>query len=301
VWWENTEKMEFTMKKILVFILALLLSAVGGCAKKEEKRQTDLVTFPLKGEVVAIDTAKLRVTIAHEEIPDYMKAMTMPFKVKNPELLKSIQVGDSVQGTLAVSRTESWLETLSVLGSGERPQTLTADEVQFHRLFKEGEPIPDFSFVNQDGKRVKFSDFRGKVLAFTLIYTRCPLPDFCIRMTDYFRRIQKTLSTDPALRGKWHLLSISFDPQNDTPDVLKKYGQNYGADFSTWDFVVEKISTIQELGNGLDLTFYDDEGGLIAHNLRTVLIDPEGNLAEVIKDNEWKPDEVVQKIRQLAR
>jgi protein SCO1/2 len=289
-------------KRVVVRVLLMtLVLVVMGCGKKEEKKQTDLVTFPLRGEVVAIDTTKLRVTIAHEEIPEYMKAMTMAFKVKNPTLLKNLQVGDSVQGTLAVSRTESWLETLTVLGSTEPPQALAADEVQFHRLFKEGEPMPDFSFVNQDGKRVRFSDFRGKVLAFTFIYTRCPLPDFCIRMTDYFSRIQKTLDNDPALRGKWHLMSISFDPQNDTPEVLKKYGRNYRADFSTWDFVVDKISTIQELGNGFDLTFYDDEGGLIAHNLRTVLIDPKGNLAQVIKDNEWKPEEVVQRIRQLAK
>ena len=155
--------------------------------------------------------------------------------------------------------------------------------------------------MNQDGKRVRFSDFRGKVLAFTLIYTRCPIPDFCIRMSDYFSRIQKTLGKDPALRGKWHLMSISFDPKNDTPEVLKKYGRNYGADFSTWDFVVDKISTIQQLGDGLDLTFYDDEGGLIAHNLRTVLINQKGNLVQVIKDNEWKPEEVVKLIRELTR
>ncbi|HXG37150.1 MAG TPA: SCO family protein, partial [Bacteroidota bacterium] len=235
------------MKKMIVVMAVVVLVSLGGCSKNEEKKtarttqaggQTDLVTFPLKGEVVAIDTAKLRVTIAHEEIPDYMKAMTMPFKVKDPGLLKNIQVGDSVQGTLAVSRTESWLETLAVVGSDQEKQALTADEIQFHRLFKEGEPLPDFSFVNQDGKRVRFSDFRGKVLAFTLIYTRCPLPDFCIRMSEYFSRIQRALSKDPSLRGKWHLLSISFDPQNDTPEVLKKYGKNYGADFSTWDFVV---------------------------------------------------------------
>lgn len=309
---EREEKKESykQMKKMIVVMAVVVLVSLGGCSKNEEKKtarttqaggQTDLVTFPLKGEVVAIDTAKLRVTIAHEEIPDYMKAMTMPFKVKDPGLLKNIQIGDSVQGTLAVSRTESWLETLAVVGSDQEKQALTADEIQFHRLFKEGEPLPDFSFVNQDGKRVRFSDFRGKVLAFTLIYTRCPLPDFCIRMSEYFSRIQRALSKDPSLRGKWHLLSISFDPQNDTPEVLKKYGKNYGADFSTWDFVVDKISTIQQLGNGLDLTFYDDEGGLIAHNLRTVLIDPDGNLAQVIKDNEWKPEEVVQKIRELAR
>ncbi|MCI0707953.1 MAG: SCO family protein [Ignavibacteriae bacterium] len=284
-----------------LFILVFVVAFIGGCGKKEEEnKETNLVTFPVKGEVVAIDTVKKRLIIAHEEIPDYMMAMTMPFRVKDSTLLDAVQVGDSVQGTLAVSRTESWLESVNVIGFGEPETPLTAEEITFRKLFKVGEPIPDFSFVNQGGKRVRFSDFRGKALAFTFIYTRCPIPDYCIRMSDYFSRIQKALAKDERLSNKWHLLSVSFDPKNDTPEVLLKYGKNYGADFSMWDFVVEKESVIQQLGNGFDLTFYDDEGGLIAHNLRTVLIDPKGNLAHIIKDNEWKPDEVVALIQKLV-
>ena len=289
----------FTLRYAFVI---LVLGLVSGCGtkKEDEKKETDLVTFQVKGEIVGIDTAKMRLIIAHEEIPDYMMAMTMPFRVKDPALMHAVQVGDSIQGTLAVSRTESWLETISVTGVGEPEQPLTADELTFRKLFKLGEPIANFSFVNQSGKRVRFSDFRGKVLAFTFIYTRCPIPDYCIRMSEYFSRIQKALASEASLRGKWHLMSVSFDPKNDTPDVLNKYGKNYGADFSTWDFVVEKESVIQQLGDGFDLTFYDDEGGLIAHNLRTVLIDKRGNLAEIIKDNEWKPEEVVQRMKELA-
>ncbi|HEY4611619.1 MAG TPA: SCO family protein [Bacteroidota bacterium] len=278
-----------------------MVATLVGCAPKEEKKETELVTFAVKGEVVAIDTAKMRVTIAHEEIPNYMMAMTMPFRVKDAALFSAVQVGDSVQGTLAVSRTESWLETLSVTHAGEQAPTMPAEEISFRKLFKVGEPLPDVSLINQDGKRIRFSDYRGKVLAFTFIYTRCPIPDFCIRMSDYFARIQRALKNDARLNGKWHLLSVSFDPKNDTPEVLKKYGKNYGADFSSWEFVVEQESVIQRLGDGFDLTFYDDEGGLIAHNLRTVLIDRAGNLEEVIKDNEWKPEDVVKRIRELAR
>jgi protein SCO1/2 len=230
-----------------------------------------------------------------------MMAMTMPFRVKDSTLVYAVQVGDSVEGTLAVSRTESWLESVRVTGLGGPEPPLTAEDITFRKLFKVGEPIPDFSFVNQDGKRIRFSDFRGKVLAFTFIYTRCPIPDYCIRMSDYFSRIQKTLEKEESLRGKWHLMSVSFDPKNDTPEVLNKYSTIYRADLSTWDFVVEKESVIQQLGDGFDLTFYDDEGGLIAHNLRTVLIDPKGNLRYIIKDNEWKPEEVLTLIRELAR
>ena len=293
------------MKKILyvLIVLSLVFGILTGCGTKkgEEKKETELVTFPVKGEVVGIDTMKKRIIISHEEIPDYMMAMTMPFRVKDSTLLGAVHVGDSVKGTLAVSRTESWLEQISVIGVGDPAPPLTAGEITFRKLFKIGEPIPDFSLINQDGKRVKFSDFRGKVLALTFIYTRCPLPDFCIRMSDYFSRIQKTLTADAQLNNKWHLLSVSFDPKNDTPEVLKKYAENFRADFSTWDFLVEKESVIQQLGDGFELTFYDDEGGLIAHNLRTVLIDPQGRLVEIIKDNEWKPNEVVERIRELTQ
>jgi protein SCO1/2 len=275
----------------------LLLSA---CGKREEKKKSaDLVTFSLRGEVVGIDPAKMRMTIAHEEIPNYMKPMTMPFKIKDSTLFIGVAVGDTVEGTLAVSRTESWIASLAVVGKGE-PEHLSAEDVLFRKLYKEGEVLPDFSFTNHDGKRIRLSDFRGKVLAFTFIYTRCPLPDFCIRMSDHFVQIQKSLESDPSLNGRWHLLTISFDPDYDTPAVLKKYGRNYGADFNTWDFATNDLKTITTLADGLDLTMQDDEGGLIAHNLRTAVLDQQGRLAKVFSGNEWKPEDVVSKVKELV-
>lgn len=283
-----------------IFIVLSLCFVLAGCGKKEgQQKQADVVTFKLKGEVVGLDPAEGRITIAHEEIPNYMMAMTMPFKVKDTSLFGGVAVGDSVEGTLAVSRTESWIENIAVIGQGDARQ-LSAEDVMFRKLFKEGEPMPDFTFTDQDGKQIRFSDFRGKVLAFTFIYTRCPLPDFCIRMSDHFAKIQKALKSDTALKGSWHLLTISFDPAFDTPAVLKKYGKTYGADFSTWDFATDNIESIKKLAEGLDLTLQDDEGGLIAHNLRTVLLDANGNLVKVLKGNEWSPDDAVQEIRKLV-
>ncbi len=279
-------------------IVAILILAMVSCTKQEQK-PTDLVTFPLKGEVVAIDTVKHRITVSHEAIPNYMDAMTMPFRVKNPGLLKVVHVGDSIQAILAVSRTESWLDTLVVTGKGEAPVRLS-DETILTRVFKEGEPLPAVELTNQDGKKIHFSDFRGKAVGLTFVYTRCPLPDFCIRMSTYFARMQKTLVKDRSLDGKWHLITISFDPKFDTPKVLKNYGKSYGADFSTWDFVTADQQTISKLADGLGLSLSDDVGGLIAHNLRTVLLDREGNIVKVIDGNEWKPEEVAAEIRSLV-
>lgn len=272
----------------IFLLLAFLLTGCG-----QTKKQTDLVTFEVKGVVVSVNYTKHRIIIDHEEIPDYMMAMTMSFKVKDTTLLYRVEPGDSVQGTLAVSRSESWLETLSVISRGEEPvnPASAADRI-FRRIYKVGDRIPDFSFVNHDAQRVRLSDYRGKVIAVTFIYSRCPLPDFCIRMSDNFARLQKSLSKDARLKNKWHLLTVSFDPAFDTPPVLKRYGKAYGADLATWDFVTDSVKTIQEFADGLELIQEEDEGGLIAHNLRTAVIDPTGALAAVFKGNEWTVKEL---------
>lgn len=286
------------MKKTLSTIAIAVCCTLLSCSKQESK-QTDVVTFPLKGEVVAIDTAKMRITIDHEEIPDYMMAMTMPFKVKNPELLRSVTIGDTVQGVLAVSRTESWLETFTVTGKGDAPDPQLIEGSILAKVFKEGDVLPPLSFTNQDGKRIRFSDYKGKAVAITFIYTRCPLPDFCILMSNHFAKLQKLLKKEEDIAGKWHLLTISFDPKFDTPSVLKDYGKSYNADFTTWEFATDSISTIYKLADGLGLTFSDDEG-LIAHNLRTVILDKEGTIVKVINGNEWSPEEIKSEIKKIA-
>ncbi len=287
------------MKTILRTIAVLLLLA--GCGKKQDGGTTELKTFPLKGQVVRIMPEEHRIMIAHEEIPNYMKAMTMPFKVKDTTLLAVVQPGDSVVATLAVSRVESWLETISVLGKGEQPKVLTGNEILFRKMVREGDPVPDVPFTNQDNKKIHLASFKGKVIALTFIYTRCPLPDFCIRMSNSFSKIQKALKQDASLSGKWHLFSVTFDPDYDSPKVLKEYAKTYGADFASWDFLVTDKASLQKFADGFDLTYQPDEGGLIAHTLRTILVDQQGNLVRVLKGNDWTPDEVVKGIRNLAK
>jgi protein SCO1/2 len=283
-------------------VVAFLAIILVSCAK-EEKR-TDIVTFPLKGEVVEIDTARNRLMVAHEEIPNYMMAMTMPFKVKNRALLYDLRVGDTITATLAVSRTESWLETITVVGKGEEPDPQLVAGAIMARMLKPGDMLPDDSYINQDGRRIRLSDFKGKAVALTFIYTRCPLPDYCILMSNNFGKVQRLLAQDRSLEGKWHLITVSFDPKFDSPRVLKEYGKSYRADFASWDFVTDPDTsgkTIMRLADGLGLTYENDEGGLIAHNLRTVVLDKEGRIRKVIQGNEWKAEEVAEELRKLAR
>lgn len=277
------------MKRSVLAVVLLFLA--GACSK--EKEPTELVTFDLKGVVVSVNYQQHRIIIDHEEIPDYMMAMTMPFKVKDTTILYRVQPGDTVHGTLAVSRSESWIERLAVVSKGEVLESSGADKI-FRPIYKIGEKLPDFSFVNQEGKRIRLSDFRGKVVAVTFIYTRCPLPDFCIRMSDNFALVQKALAADPLVASQWHLITISFDPKFDTPPVLKNYGKIYTKDLATWDFVTDSMKTIVDIADGLELVTEDDEGGLIAHNLRTAVIDKNGVLVEVFKGNEWTPQQLKQ-------
>ncbi len=279
---------------ITVFFLFTFTFFLPSCSKQEQK-PTDLVTFPLKGEVVEIDTAKNKIVVAHEEIPNYMMAMTMPFKVKDRGLLRGVQVGDSINGTLAVSRTESWLAAITVAGKGEAPDPNLVAGAITARMFKPGDTLPDDALLNQDAKQVRFKDFRGKAVAVTFIYTRCPLPDYCILMSNQFARLQRSLAQNKSIAGKWHLVTISFDPKFDTPKVMKEYGKSYNADFSTWDFLTDPDTTgraIMKLADGLGLTYENDEGGLIAHNLRTIVLDQNGKIVNVINGNEWTAEEV---------
>ena len=285
-----------TLFSLFTFTFCLL-----SCSKQEQK-PTDLVTFPVKGEVVEIDTAKNRVMVAHEEIPNYMMAMTMPFRVKNPALLRGLQVGDSISGTLAVSRTESWLETITVIGKGEAPDPKLVEGAIMARVFKLGDTLPNDALTNQEGKQIRFSDFKGKAVAITFIYTRCPLPDYCILMSNNFRKVQRLLAKEKSLEGKWHLVTTSFEPKFDSPKVMKEYGKSYNADFTNWDFVTDSDTSgksIMKLADGLGLTYENDEGGLIAHNLRTVLLNRQGRIVKVTNGNEWMPEELAGEMKKL--
>jgi len=283
-------------------VLPLLLLVSISCSRKGDGH-AELVTFPLRGRIVAIDTMSATLTVAHEAIPNYMNSMIMPFKVHDRTLLTPLAPGDSIHATLAVSRMESWLEGIAVTGKGSPERTLTPDDILLAKLFKPGDILPDDSWMNQDGREIRFSQFHGKAIAVTFIYTRCPLPDFCIRMSTHFAALQKALENDPSMNSRWHLLSISFDAKFDRPPVLKRYAESYGADAAAWDFLTDPDTSgerVRRIADGLGLQYANDEG-LIAHNLRTVILDGEGKLVSLTKGNEWTPGEMAQKIKDATR
>jgi len=290
----------------LVPILAIPLSLipVAGC-RGADSRQQKIVekTFQVKGKVISTDAT--HVVLDHEAIPGFMDAMTMPYKLKDSSIVSELHPGDIITARILVQQDDAGyrtpeLDSIVVIAQG-RPDYKPS--VQYNTP-KPGEAVPNFKLLNQDKRTIDFKQFRGKVLLVTFIYTRCPIAEYCPRMSQNFAEIDKALSADPKIYAETHLLSISFDPKFDTPAVLNTYGRAYtgkkGKDsFAHWDFAVPP--TEKELGEiaeyfGVGIT--PGENQTISHSLSTAVIGPDGRIAAWFPTNEWKPEDVVKLIRQ---
>jgi protein SCO1/2 len=168
-----------------------------------------------------------------------------------------------------------------------------------------GDAVPDFKLRNQDGRPIHIGQFNGKALVITFIYTRCPSPDFCPRVTRNFASLDKQLAANPALYAKTHLLSISFDPEHDTPARLRAYGATYiGSDtknaFAHWDFAVPEKPVLAEMAKFFDLGMTENADSTITHTLSTTLIGPDGKVVRFYPGNEWTPEQVLADLKQSA-
>jgi protein SCO1 len=280
----------------------ILLAALASPACRRETAPAARQRYPLKGKVVEVDLANRRVTIAHGDIPGFMPAMTMPFVVleKDAALLQAVGPGDEVTATLVAPDSRYWLEDLVVLGKGT-PDPNATPGPRAHEPHP-GDAMPDVALVDQDGKALRLADFRGKALALTFVFTRCPLPDFCPLVMRNFAAAHAALARDAALAARTHLLTVSFDPAHDTPDVLRAFGkpfQKTAPPFTHWTLATGKDEAIRALGAALELD-YVEENRSFTHNLRTAVLDREGKLRRLFRGNEWKPEELVAELRAAA-
>ncbi len=286
------------------FLLFLCLSIFATSLACRPRRSANEKRYELKGKVVAVDKTGRTATISHQDIAGYMPAMTMPFKIKNDADLEMLAPGDEVTGTLVVDDISSWVEisTISEGGSPLSPTAAVPGEP------KPGDEVPDFALTNQDGKRIHLAQYRGQTLALTFIYTRCPQPDQCTLMSSNFAMIDRELQKQPEVYQKTHLLSISFDPDYDTPKVLRSYGASHTeryADevFQHWEFATGSSDEVKGIAQFFGMRYYHDtESGQdqVIHSLRTAVISPEGKLVKLYRGNEWKPEEVLSDLRTLA-
>jgi len=255
--------------------------------------RTNVTAYQVKGVLKEIRAEGRKAIIQHEEIPGYMEAMTMQLDVYNTNELAGLQPSDQMTFRLLVTDTEAWIDRVQKAGV-----TLAAapapTEVAFPEL-NSGDPLPDCGLTNQLGQPIHLSDFEGRALAFTFIFTRCPLPTFCPRMNNNLAAVQKALLAANA-GTNWHLLSISFDPEFDTPERLAQYANNYGQNPAHWSFATGATADIRQLGNSFSLVFAP-EGAVFNHNVRTVVVDPTGRVQNIFAGNEWQPAELVEAMK----
>ncbi len=276
------------MRRVRALLAVAFILNTLACSKKPAEKR-----YELQGEVVAVDTDAHQITVAHQDVPGLMPGMTMPFLVspKDEWVFGKIGPGDQIHATLVLGKTAE----LQDINFTKQTATPTAGTTAFH-LPEIGEQVPDFSFVNQDGKRIHLAQFRGKPLLLTFVYTRCPLPDFCLRMSSNFSEVLKELHEDPKAFDQAQLLSISIDPEYDKPDVLRQYGKRYVGEvdpsFKHWQFASGSLEQVKNVADYFGLS-YNQKSGQIVHSLSTVLIGPDGKVVKVYLGNEWKPADAV--------
>ena len=286
------------MRSCIAFCLglALLVGACGGAS--------DSLEYPLKGQVLSLTPDRKEASIKHEDIPGFMSAMTMPYHVQDAKEFEGLVPGDLITATLVVISNDAYLKGVVKVGhaSIEIPQADSAPTASSgFELLAIGQPVPEARFINQDGRPVTLESLNGSAVVVTFIYTACPIPTFCPLMDRHFAAIQAKLkSQGNDLRV--HLLSVSFDPLNDTPAVLKAHARTLGADPALWTFVTGDRDDIDQWASrfGVSVSRAMNDQRDITHNLRTVILNRQGHLVQTYMGNEWTPEQILVDVRAMV-
>jgi len=282
-------------------LFGAVLAMVGCHGTGSAKSKTE--QHAVRGTVMSVDAGRGAVSLNTETIPNFMEAMTMDYPLEDKAVATELHPGDKITATLECERDDAGPKNMRlkdvVVVAQARPDYKPA--VEYH-VPAAGETVPDFKLLNQSGQTIGMKQFRGKVVVLTFIYTRCPIADFCPRMSRNFAEIDKVLAAEPGLYAKTHLLSISFDPSYDTPKVLRSYGEAYTGKytretFAHWDFAAPKQAELQKVEEWFDLGVTPGDGGSLTHSLATVVVGKDGKVVAYYPTNEWTPAEVVAKMR----
>lgn len=245
--------------------------------------------YPVTGIILTVDQQHRSFVASCEAIPGYMEAMEMPYSVRDVRELKDLKPGAYVDFTLVVEPRRSWVEGIQVhrYESADR-EPLVARRLKLleapHATVKPGDAVPDFTLTDQTGRRVSLSQFAGKVVAVTFIYTTCPLPDYCFRLANNFGQLNQRFTS--RMGRDLVLLSISFDPVHDQPEVLAKYASTWKADPESWHFLTGPLADVKAVSRRFGLNFWPDEV-YVTHSLHTLVIDRQGRLAADFEGNQF--------------
>ena len=277
------------LRSIAVAIVVLAAGTMG-CQREAQR-------YVLSGQILAVDPTRQELTIKHQDIPGFMPGMTMAFKVFEPRLMDGRTPGELVTATLVVKGTEAYLRDLS--RTGFAPVVEAHAVTRAMDLLEPGEAIRDATLLDETGSRHRLADWKGRILAVTFVYTRCPLANFCPLMDRRFAAVQEEVQADVALRDRVRLVSVSIDPEHDRPDVLAKHAATLGADRSIWQFLTGDREEVEAFASqfGVSVMREGRAADDIVHNLRTAIIDGEGKLMTSLNGSEWSPADLVAEMR----
>jgi protein SCO1/2 len=267
-------------------IIALVLLTVQSTLAAQE--------YPVTGMVLKVDRSRNTFTASIQAIPGFMQAMTMPFEVRQRKDLDGLVPGAVVEFMLVVDQKSSHAERIRLVRyQSVEPDPLAASRLKLlteiagathPRVLAIGETVPDFRLTNQKRRPVALSDLRGKVVAVNFIYTSCALPNFCLRIANNFGVLQKRFKAQ--LGRDLVLLTVTFDPVHDTPEVLAQYASRWDAHPATWHFLTGPAPDVQRVCRLFGVDFFPDEG-LMNHSLHTAIIDRGGKIVANIEGNQF--------------
>lgn len=268
-----------------------------GCGRSVETGQH----FEVRGVIRGISPDRTTLEIQHENIPDYMPSMTMPFLVRDQKEAADLKLGDAVAFRMTVTKSDFWIDRLKKVPREtvdvREPKSKPAPDNQSSTRLKEGDAMPAFSLTDQNGKQISANTFRGHPLVLTFVFTRCAVPNFCPRMTSNFSELQNLIKNETGPAANTRLLSITLDPAFDTSEILKQYGAHSNEDPNVWSLATGDPTQIDELTAAFSV-YRQTESGVLSHGLATALVSPDGKIVKIWRGNAWKPDEIISQIHE---
>jgi protein SCO1 len=281
------------MIRFVVLAAALLTAASCSHAK----------TYEMRGQILGINRDKMEILVKHEEIKGLMPAMTMPWKVQTANLLDTLGPGDLITSEIEVDGNQGVVTRITKIGTAKPDVPPPAGPAKPGvKYLMPGDEVPNQVFVDQEGRERDLNAIRGsRPIAITFIYTKCPIPTFCPAMDRQFAEAQ-TLIKEKDLETRVALLSVSFDPKNDTPPVLKAHAQKLGFDPRVWTFVTGKREAIDGFATSMLVTLVRGEAtnpDEIGHTLRTTIVGRDGRIVKSYSGADWTPQELVAELERL--
>jgi protein SCO1/2 len=240
------------------------------------------------------------IEIQHENIPGFMPSMTMPFVARDPKEVADLKTGQAISFRMTVTQRDFWIDNVKRIRREDvnvaEPIKASSVSTEHDARLKEGDGMPPFNLTNQNNERISLNTFRGQSFVLTFVFTRCPVPNFCPRMSSNFEELQTAIKAGNGPLATTRLLSITLDPGYDTPEILSDYAAFHHADPKFWTFATGDEKEIDSLTRAFSV-YRQTEGGTISHGLVTALINSDGKIERIWRGNGWTPAEVIEAVQ----